>query len=587
MINRSLHTRRSRHPQTWVAMLFLMLASCLLLFAVYYWMNVLEPQLDADARSNATALASSESLNLMSAIKPVNGKINGSMLSQAIDEILIVKEPNTGSPFILGLSIELDYDVVLAPRGSLDFHKGQKSCEICFNISSPLYDRDSGELLGIVHFRSSAIFVKTLKENVRTKLLSGIVIFLVILAFVWKAVSNLLYRLQQSEQATISAKEEAESATQAKSQFLATMSHEIRTPMNAVQGAVELLRRKKLPDEQYKLIETISYSNKILLRILDDILDLSKIEDGKMIINRVDFELSVVLEQLVTSMGSNAINKGLKLTCMADDNLPKIIHGDPVRFQQIFWNLLSNAIKFTESGEVKIQAREIESVNRLSLLEFAVIDSGVGIPQEKLAVIFDPFIQVDSSISRSQSGTGLGLAICKQIVDLMGGVIEVDSHLGQGSTFRIVLPFQVVTEAIEKKSVQVFEEDQHQSILLVDDESISLMIVESLLSDEGYKVTSASSGAEALEKLDNHKFDVILMDLRMPNMDGFETAKRIRMLSDKKVATLKIVAFTGDVMQETVKRCLESGMDAVVAKPIDVAEINKVLTSLSSKHASK
>ncbi len=382
------------------------------------------------------------------------------------------------------------------------------------------------------------------------------------------------------------AREKAEAVSKEKSIFLATMSHEIRTPMNAVQGSVELLRRKEMPDEQLKLVDTISYATNNLLYILDSILDLSKIEDGKLDLKLVDFELSTFLDQLMTVMSSDAEKKGLKLTCSLGDDVPNIIHGDSKRFQQVLWNLVSNAIKFTEQGEVKIQVRKIGFDNGMANLEFLVTDNGVGIPHEQLPTIFAPFVQVDSTISRSQHGTGLGLAICKQLVDLMKGTIGVESTFGAGSTFRVVLSFKEVFEIPEQKEKQKAKAPLQLSLLLVEDELVSQTIVASLLSSEGYEVVVASNGLEALEKITQNTFDVILMDLRMPDMDGFETTQQIRSLPDKKAASTKIVAFTGDVMKETVQHCLKDGMDGVIAKPINIAEINRVLSSLFSNMSS-
>jgi two-component system, sensor histidine kinase and response regulator len=359
------------------------------------------------------------------------------------------------------------------------------------------------------------------------------------------------------------------------------MSHEIRTPMNAIQGIVELLRRSDLPKKQLNMVDTIASSNKTLLHILNDILDLSKIEDGKLEIEAIDFNLAQLLEHLIKTISYKAEQKGLILDFSIDETIPQILHGDSERLRQILWNLISNAVKFTNQGSIELRVRSMDTGQEGVHIEFSVIDTGKGIAQEKLSTIFDPFTQVDSSRSRKHEGTGLGLAICKKLVNLMDGIIFVESELGKGSIFRVILMFGDIDGYTPNNKTTITNVSKYLSILLVEDEPVSQAIVEALLIDEGYQVTVVSSGKEALEKVAANPVNIILMDLRMPDMDGLEATRRIRANSDPRLAEMKIVAFTGDVMKETVLQCEEAGMDGVIAKPIDIQEVNRMLSNLA------
>jgi len=384
------------------------------------------------------------------------------------------------------------------------------------------------------------------------------------------AFNEMLQEVESREQALIQ-------TSRAKSDFLANMSHELRTPLNGIIGMTSLLEETSLGGEQSNLVSYIKTSGDHLMTVINDILDFSKIEAGMMVLERAPFDLHQTVEDIKVISGSLAEEKGLDLTIDFDEKVPVQVKGDVVRVRQILLNLVSNAIKFTAEGGVVVKVTRSGSGNNLERVRFAVTDTGIGIPPDKQAAVFEQFTQADSSTTRSFGGTGLGLAICKQLVELMGGTFGLNSAEGEGSVFWFELNLEADADNITPTPDEVSGEDVFLTegacaegchILLAEDNPINQVFARKLLTILGAEVQVANNGLEALEMVQNEEFDLVLMDCQMPIMDGYQATDQIRQLGGH-FGDLPIIALTAFALAEDKEKCLAAGMNDYLTKPVD------------------
>lgn len=383
----------------------------------------------------------------------------------------------------------------------------------------------------------------------------------------------------------IESRKAAEAASIAKTQFLANMSHELRTPMNAILGMTDLALAEDLPPKVQEYLQTARESADVLLDILNEILDLSRIEAGRLELEETAFNLHKAVEQVIKTLRLKAGEKGLALIYNLPPQVPELVIGDPLRFRQVLINLVDNAIKFTHEGKIAVRAdvreRDADSVT----LEFSVSDTGIGIRPEDQERIFNPFTQVDASTTRNYTGTGLGLTISRKLVELMNGELRVESLPDQGSTFyftvKLKIPRLTPMEFGKSNGLSASSlRGRALQILLAEDTPTNQKVAQYLLTKRGHIVEIARNGRQAVEMLNRRDYDVVLMDVQMPVMDGLQAARAIRAMEDPEKARVPIIAMTAHALKEDAERCIAAGMDAYISKPIQAEEFIELVELL-------
>ena len=400
--------------------------------------------------------------------------------------------------------------------------------------------------------------------------------FKALIILVFLSIAYALFKNRQHQLSLLRQKQLAEQSAEYKTKFLADVSHEIRTPMNAIIGLSKLTLDTELDKKQSKFISAIQQSSQNLLTIINDLLDHTKLEAGKFTFVKKSFELSTIVDHLKNTLTHKAEEKLLNFELNIDPNIPKKLIGDPIRLNQILTNLLGNSLKFTESGKVWLKVETKQETDQKTQLIFEVGDTGIGIPKDKIDSIFESFNQADDGINKGMEGTGLGLSIAQQLVEKQGGQLFIESELNKGTRLWFDLTFEKTNleKNIQKQENNIFTTEQ-LNILVVEDTYFNQMLVVEILKKhiKNTNIVVAENGKIALEKINNQVFDLILMDVKMPVMDGYEATKRIRAFDDQTLSNIPILAVTASAIPEQLKKCTAAGMDDFITKPINEKEL--------------
>lgn len=512
--------------------------------------------------SNSLKLASQYSLSLIEASRdPLftissEGKITDT--NQASVRVTDVSKENLiGSDFITYFTepekAKKGYEEVFSKGFVVDYPltiKDHTLTDVLFNGS--VYKDEEEKIIGAVVVARDI----TEQKKIETELIEARI-------FAEQATSLAEDAKSVAETAT----KKAEDAVKSKQQFLSNMSHEIRTPMNAIIGFTKVILKTDLSAKQREYLTAIKISGDSLIVLINDILDLAKVDAGKMSFEKVPFKLNLSIDAMLHLFESKIQEKNLKLITHYDSEIPEVLLGDPVRLHQIILNLVGNSVKFTNEGSISVNIHLVASDEEKVTVSFAISDTGIGIKKEKIEKIFENFQQATSGTSRIFGGTGLGLAIVKQLVEAQKGSITVKSTPNVGSTFSFILDFEKTTKKVHEPEIMELNSDiKNTKILVVEDMELNQLLMKTLLDDFGFECEIASNGKIAIDKLKDKSYDIILMDLQMPEMNGFVATKYIRKVMN---LSIPIIALTADVTTVDVAKCKEVGMNDYISKPID------------------